>query len=73
METMAIELYGNQLVKHKDGSYHFHLLSIVLLLFFIGLRYQVGGDWASYSWHYDRAATEKFPYYIELNELGYAV
>ena len=54
-------------------SNSFFVLLFLYLLFLIGLRFEVGGDWSSYAFYYERAQTVNFRYYISLNEFSYAV
>ena len=65
--------YEKQLVKYKAGSFYFHLIFIFILIVLVGLRFEVGGDWPPYRWYYERAGTEAFADYINLNEVGYAI
>ena len=65
--------YEVNVMKQKKGSHFFHYLFIFTLLFFIGFRFEVGGDWSTYAFYYERAQTVTFRDYISLNEFSYAV
>ncbi len=64
--------YENKVGKQKKGSYYFHSLFIFLLILLIGFRFEVGGDWSSYRFFYDRAQSTIVTEYFTVNEAGYA-
>ncbi len=57
----------------KKGSNVLHFIFFCILIFFIGFRFEVGGDWSSYNFYYQRAANTPFLNYISLNEFSYAL
>lgn len=65
--------YEVDIIKQKKGSYFFHVIFILALIFLIGFRYEVGGDWSSYIFYYERAQNTPLIEYLSLNEFSYAI
>jgi len=58
--------------KSNHRSLAFWTIVVVAYSFFIGLRYDVGGDWTSYLVHYDRMSNVPFAKVFLEKDAGYA-
>ncbi|EJB8465436.1 EpsG family protein [Acinetobacter baumannii] len=67
-------IVANFLSNYKTSlSKLFFIFTIVFLIFFIGLRFQIGGDWYSYQLIYEMFIGEKFKDAIHIAEPGYSL
>lgn len=60
---LLIFIFGltNYIEKLKKFSKFFEILSIIILIFISGLRYEIGGDWENYQIQFEGFSTIGFP------------